>query len=143
MTTNEPPGRLQTIESKILNNALEIIHHTGLLKNEVVKLNTDDVFQNGCILPQIQSVSGAYPIDIKKAPITLSGKAQKLIDDHIKYLNAKGFPIVPGSPLFPCAITNERYVQSKLWHSLSKFCIYNSYERHREARYGDRKIFRP
>jgi hypothetical protein len=42
-------------------------------------------------------------------------------------------PIFPKSPLFPVAKTKKRYEETKLWHSLSNYCIYNNYERNREA----------
>jgi hypothetical protein len=53
MTTKKRKGHLQSTEEIILKNALKIIHHTGLLKNEVVELSIVDVVQNGSIVSTI------------------------------------------------------------------------------------------
>jgi len=133
MITPAPQKPTHIFEGRVLKNAVEIIHHTGLLKNEVVKLSIDDVKQNGCIVLQIQPVSGTYPKAFRKAPVILSGKARELIDEHIKYLQDNDLSIFPKSPLFPVTKTKERYEETKLWSSLSNYCIYNNYERNREA----------
>ena len=133
MTTPTPQKTARIFDQEILKNAVEIIHHTGLLKNEVVKLSIDDVKQNGCIVLQIQPVSGTYPKAFRKAPVILSDKARELIDEHIKYLQDNDLSIFPKSPLFPVTKTKERYEETKLWSSLSNYCIYNNYERNREA----------
>ena len=61
MTTTVLQKDLRIIESKILKNALEIIYHTGLLKNEVVELIIGDVVQNGSIVSTIPPLSDPYP----------------------------------------------------------------------------------
>jgi len=133
MTTPTPQKPPPIIDQKILKNALEIIYHTGLLKNEVVKLSIADVMQNGIIVRQIQSVSGTYPKGFVKDPVTVLPKASTLLKEHIKYLQSNGLSISPKSPLFHVAKTNERYDESKLWSFLSEYSPYNRYERHREA----------
>jgi len=133
MITPAPEKPHQINDGEILKNASEIIYHIGLLKYEVVELSIGDVMQKGSIVEQIQPVSGTYPKGFEKAPVIVLDKAQKLIDGHIKFLQANGLSIFPKSPLFPVAKTNERYDESKLWSSLSTYCIYNRYKRHREA----------
>lgn len=133
MTTTVSQKDLRIIESKILKNALEIIYHTGLLKNEVVELIIGDVVQNGSIVSTIPPLSDPYPRGYVRAPVILSDMARKLIDEHIKFLQASGFSNFFKSPLFPFATKNKRYDESELWRSLSKYCIYVSYERYRKS----------
>jgi hypothetical protein len=134
MTENQAPQTPAKItDSQILKNAVEIIYHTGLLKNEVVKLKVADLKQNGSIVSSIQPVSGPYPRYIQKSPIALSTEARKILDDHINYLETYRYFGSPKTPLFPVVKKGVAYEESKLWSSLLNYCKYYSYERYRES----------
>lgn len=133
MITNVSQKDHRLCEAKILKNALDIIYHTGLLKNEVVDLNIDDVMPNGSIVSRILPLSGSYPKGFKKKPVIISNYARKLFENHIEYLQANGFSMSPKAALFPDVKAKNRYDESKLWGFLSTHCNYHSFERHRIA----------
>ena len=132
MTKQTIPNHILEMNDQILKNALEIIHETGLLKNEVVQLNIGDVKQNGSIVSSIQPVPGPYTKSFQKAPIIVSNRARNVLANHISYLNSSTKFNSPASPLFPNLITKSRYEEEKLWNDLSNFCKYYEYERHRQ-----------
>jgi hypothetical protein len=134
MTENQASQTPTTItDSQILKNAVEIIYHTGLLKNEVVKLKVADLKQNGSIVSIIQPVSGPYPKNLCKAPVVLSDEAHEILTNHINYLGSFLYFDSPQTPLFPNIKNRRAYDESKLWSFISPYCKYYSYERHREA----------
>jgi hypothetical protein len=133
MKTNVSPKDFRICEAKILKNALDIIYHTGLLRNEVIELNVGDVMSNGSIVSAILPLSDSYPKGFEKMRVIISNDARKLIENHIMYLQANEFSISPKSALFPDAKTRKSYDKSKLWRFLSTYCIYDNYERHRVA----------
>ena len=133
MIAGTPQDHPQKMNDQILRNASKIISCTGLLKNEVIKLNIGDIEKNGAVVTLIQPVSGPYPKNFQKAPITVSNEARDILEDHINYLKSVVRHSSPKTPLFPIMKRIGRYDDKKLWSDLSRFCRYYKYERHREA----------
>ena len=133
MIVGTPQDHPQKMNNQILRNASKIISYTGLLKNEVVKLNVGDIEQNGSVVSLIQPVPGPYPKYFQKAPITVSDAAREILEYHINYLKSVAPYNSPKTPLFPIMKSIRRYEEKKLWNALSCFCRYYKYDRHREA----------
>ena len=106
------------MNNNILKNASEIIYETGLLKNEVVQLNIDNVKQNGSIVSSIQPVSGPYTKGFQKAPIIVSNNARNVFANHVNCVNSIPKFNSPASPLFHNLEAGSRYEERKLLYAL-------------------------
>jgi hypothetical protein len=110
LTSRLESMKTKVIDGVVLSNMVRTCHECTLKKGELIDLSIEDVASGGDVKDFMR---------VGDSKLKLSGRAKKLLQDHIDYLKNKGYKVKPLSPLFP-TLKNKRYTAKMLDNHLKE-----------------------